>query len=139
MSEAQDDYLDTPCEACHAAVGEQCRPDCIGAAAFLIDQGVDWENADEDTDLGRESKRALTGVLSRLPYSGASFLKPVPVYGDCSTDEWLARIVLWMDDYRQFLTTQVDQLQADSRKAMSLQFERDVVRKFLTGTPVSAS
>lgn len=138
MSEAQDtDFLAEACEACNAGVGEPCRPDCIGMAAYIEGEPVIGTLDDDSTDLGREAKRALTGVLSRLPYSGASFVKPVPVYGDCTTDEWLARIVLWADDYRQFITAQVDQLQADSRKAMSLQFERDVVRKFLTGTPVA--
>lgn len=136
MTEAQDtDFLAEACEACGAEVGESCRFDCIGMASYIEGQPIVGES---DPDLETEAKRALTGILSRLPLSGASFLKPVPLHGDCATDVWLGRVAVWMDDYRKAIASELEDLQGQSRKAMALQFEKDVVRQFLLGTPVSS-
>lgn len=135
MTDAQDTttFIDSPCEQCGADVGEVCRPYCAAAAAYAdeVEDGVYAQEPGEETDYETEAKRALMAILYTMPLSGAAFVSTPPNYGDCPTDQWIYDVAVWMSDYRTILKAELEKLQADSRRAMGLQFERDVVRGFL--------
>lgn len=138
MSEAQEligmeGLLDTPCQFCDAGVGEPCKPDCEaleanwpGMAASAENTGDDWLMEEPD-----EFKTALMSSLYRLPFVGA-FLQP-PNYRGRSTDEWLAELGIWLDQYNKYSKAKIEELEVKARKAIALQFEKDVVRQFFMG------
>lgn len=142
MTKAQEigiDLLDTPCQFCEAGIGEPCRDDCEaleanwpGLAAQPSEDDL-WaaQNAEFEAQ-ANVSKSALQSALHRLPFSG-SFMQ-APNYRFRETDDWLAELGLWLDQYNQYAKGKMEQLQSDSRRAMALQFERDVVRKFFMGS-----
>lgn len=130
--------LSWQCEHCGAAVGEPCADDCPYAEANANDPSFEIE-ADEAQALS--SPQTLTeqaqGIIHansyRLPFSGLLSDPPDPRGDD--DDQWLGKFALWFVEYQKLIRTEVDKLSADSRKAIALQFEKDVVRGFLIGTP----
>lgn len=142
MSEAQEigiDLLDTPCQFCDAGVGEPCADTCEALEANwpgLAQQPTEdelWaaQNAEFEAQTN-VSKSALQAALHRLPFSG-SFMQ-APNYRFRETDDWLAELGLWLDQYNKYAKDKITRLENESRRAMALQFERDVVRKFFMGT-----
>jgi hypothetical protein len=137
VSEAQeivgmDGLLDTPCQFCEAGVGEPCQPDCEALEAnwpgiASEKTGDEWLMEEPD-----EFKLALMSSMYRLPFVG-SFLQP-PSYRGRSTDEWLAELGIWLDEYNRFSKAKIERLEGEARRAMALQLEKDVVRKFFMGT-----
>lgn len=126
-----DDYNDVvvdgwPCEHCGAEAGEPCKPACSYVYA------ADEAQADEQVPLLEQAQGALTAVAYRLPYSG--LLDDPPSRKGIEHDVWLAKLAVWLEGYRALLTEQVAQLEADARRGIALQLEKDVVRGFLTGT-----
>lgn len=138
MTEAQEigwDMLDTPCQFCDAAVGEPCHSDCEALEA-------NWPGASEQqdgdawlTENANEFKASLMSSMYRLPFIG-SYLQP-PNYRGRDTDAWLAELGIWLDGYNRYAKGKIERLENDSRRAMALQFEKDVVRKFFGFDPTT--
>lgn len=135
MSEAQEvacDMLDTPCQFCDAQIGEPCKPDCEALEANWPGMGDSEPTGDEWLqEPPDEFKGALMSALYRLPFVGA-FLQP-PSYRNRDTDAWLAELGIWLDQYNQYAKGKVGKLEADSRRALGLQLEKDMVRQFFFG------
>lgn len=141
MTEAQEimDLLGSPCQYCGAGIGEPCEDNCEALEANwpgLSGQPTEDELwAAQNAEFGAQtnvSKSALQSALHRLPFSG-SFMQ-APNYRFRETDDWLAELGLWLDQYNKYVKVKIERLENESRRAMALQFEKDVVRKFFMGT-----
>lgn len=143
MTEAQEiglEMLDTPCQFCGAGIGEPCDSNCEALEANW--PGLSGQPSEDDLWAAQNaefeaqtnvSKSALQAALHRLPFSG-SFMQ-APNYRFRDTDDWLAELGLWLDQYNKYAKDKIARLENESRRAMALQFEKDVVRQYFTGIP----
>lgn len=130
MATADDiDLLGQACEMCGAEAGVQCREDCPGF--YVPDEPDEAQVADEidAASLMESASAALMGVAHRLPYG--QLIDTPPAYNGGDVDLWLAAFAVWLDDYSTMLREKIDALEAGNRKAIALQLEKDVVRRFL--------
>ena len=110
-----------PCELCQAPAGEPCKDDCPSRG----------EGDRELPYLQEIAQSMLMASLYRLPF--AAFITDPPDYHDIDSDHWLGQVALWMADYLAVAQAHISTLQADSRRAISLQIEKDIVSNFFKG------
>lgn len=133
-SEPADDLnpLSWECEHCGAAVGEPCHEGCpyAEANAPLFEVEADEAQALSSPQTLTEHAQGIIHAASyRLPFSGLLSDPPDPRGDD--DDQWLGKFALWLVEYQKLIRSQVDKLSEDSRRAIGLQIEKDVVRGFL--------
>jgi hypothetical protein len=128
-------YISEACEFCLADAGEPCAEDCVG---YQPDEAqVEFSDLEfpEDSSVTRpldESLSILAENVHRLPFGNLVGVRGMgaPDRQDYDADEYIARLALWMEEYQPILRAEVDALQAQAKRAISLEFERDVVRNF---------
>jgi hypothetical protein len=120
-------YISTPCEFCHAEAGQPCDESCLSYQAGEYDA---WPET-EVRPLA-ESLSLLAASVHRLPYGNLVGVRGMgaPDRADYSTEEYFAALADWMAEYEAVLRAEVDALQAQSKRAITLELEREVVRNF---------
>jgi hypothetical protein len=139
MADPVSGTLNYPCDACEAKAGEECAEDCP-----LLNDGnpvpdfseLDINYADSWAEYVvpplEESEEKLMAAVHRLPFGRLA--GEVPQRTTMSRELWMAQLAAWMTDYRSVLVAQIADLETQSRQRISLQLERDVVRRFLGST-----
>lgn len=123
------------CEDCGAGAGEECRPDCCGAAVAFTDPNDEYAYFAEPVE---ELMARLAAAVHRLPFSGNVGIRGVGApERDGDDDAYIAELANWMTEYVEVARSMVEALQVQSRQRISLQIERDVldgvIRRALEG------
>lgn len=113
-------YVD--CEHCGAVGEEPCKDDCPWTQG-MVDH--DDAYALRSTD---ESYGLLMTAIYQLPMNRLA--GEIPDRAMMTHQEWASRLADWMAVYQVVLADQVDKLMDDSKRAIGLQIEKDVVRAF---------
>lgn len=141
---AAESYEAIPCTFCGAAAGEPCDRDCGHMNAYLEDHDLPeapplapYEHQPYAPPAGEpllgQASKALRKVTCGLPFAGLIADPPTlkPEYEGDGHDVWLAKMAVWLEDYRVLAAAKIEELQEGSRKAIGLQLEKDMVRHFL--------
>lgn len=125
---SQDVHLAYPCSFCHAEVGEPCPPDCPGLA-----EDDAWELHPEVIGTPPSPEARLAAAVHRLPYGGLVGIRGTgaPDRQDYPLQEWIEKLADWMTEYERVLRAEVEELQAQARQRIALQFEKDVFQRMM--------
>lgn len=131
MTEAQDACLGYPCGECGADIGEPCPEGCPGTE-FWSNEELDLA-LNEVIDTPPSPAARLAAAIHRLPLGGLVGIRGTgaPDRQDYPLEEWIEHLADWMTEYQRILTAEVEELQAQVRKGIGLQIEKDVLRNML--------
>jgi hypothetical protein len=129
-----------PCDMCGAEPGQDCRENCPGLECVDFSEldlsDIEVSEVSEVPSLD-DSQAAFMGAVWRLPFGNV--LPDPPDRREYDIQEWMAKMAEWMQTYGAVIKAEVDRLNADSRRAIGLQIEKDMVRSFFgTGREVAA-